>query len=105
MPQSVVAAELAAPVIGAADIRPGRAGVDFRGSLYVGYNANLWLRSAVRVLVRLAAADLDIEPARPSFHFTAWAFCAASFGEPLTFVPPADRELPGAAAATRSTSL
>ena len=36
--------------VGAADIRPGRGGVHFRGDDATLYKANLWLRTAVRVL-------------------------------------------------------
>ena len=35
------------------------AGVSFRGDIAVGYAANLWCRSAVRVLERLATGFLD----------------------------------------------
>lgn len=61
-PQSVVAAELSSKFISARDVQEGSAGVSFRGSRSTGYRANLWLRSAIRVLVRLAAADLHIDP-------------------------------------------
>ena len=40
----------------------GKAGVSFTGDIAVGYRANLWLRSAIRVLlllgVHLGGADL-----------------------------------------------
>jgi putative N6-adenine-specific DNA methylase len=52
--EEVLAAELRSPWIGAADVEPGASGVAFRGSWAVGYRANLWLRTAVRVLVELA---------------------------------------------------
>jgi putative N6-adenine-specific DNA methylase len=57
--EEVVAAELAAPAVGAADVRPGRAGVAFSGSPRTLYNANLWLRAAVRVLQLLDEVALD----------------------------------------------
>ena len=57
--EEVVAAELRSPRIGAARVRPGRAGVSFVGDAAVGYRANLWLRSAIRVLQLLAEAELD----------------------------------------------
>ncbi|MBX9579655.1 MAG: RNA methyltransferase [Gemmataceae bacterium] len=46
--EPVLARELAA--VGAADIAPGRGGVTFRGGPALLYRANLWLRTAVRVL-------------------------------------------------------
>jgi 23S rRNA G2445 N2-methylase RlmL len=58
----VVAAELAAAHIGAYNVQPARAGVAFRGTQQTGYRAVLWLRAAVRVLVRLASAELQIPP-------------------------------------------
>ena len=36
--------------IGAADVKPGRGGVRFSGDLALLYRANLWLRTAIRVL-------------------------------------------------------
>jgi len=45
-----LASELLDPRIGAQDIQAGASGVNFRGDQGVGYRANLWLRSAVRVL-------------------------------------------------------
>lgn len=61
----MVAAELAAANIGAGSVAEGRAGVSFRGTLETGYKANLWLRSAVRVLVKMASADMEINPDIP----------------------------------------
>ncbi|BDA44812.1 Ribosomal RNA large subunit methyltransferase K/L [Coccomyxa sp. Obi] len=58
--EEVVAAEVSAPEIGGFDVRPGKAGVSFRGdSLEVGYRANLWLRAAIRLLVHVAEGPLD----------------------------------------------
>ncbi|KAK9822164.1 hypothetical protein WJX81_003042 [Elliptochloris bilobata] len=58
--ESVVADELQAPGTGATGVEPGRAGVHFRGAtLETGYRANLWLSSAIRVLVRQAEGQLD----------------------------------------------
>jgi putative N6-adenine-specific DNA methylase len=54
--EDVLAEELRGPRIGAKEIRPGSSGVHFRGTLPTGYRANLWLRTAVRVLVRLERA-------------------------------------------------
>ncbi|KAK9811854.1 hypothetical protein WJX72_011203 [[Myrmecia] bisecta] len=52
--------ELANKAIGASDIQPGKAGVSFRAAtLEAGYRANLWLRSAIRVLVLLAEGPLN----------------------------------------------
>ncbi|KAK9908246.1 hypothetical protein WJX75_004747 [Coccomyxa subellipsoidea] len=58
--EEVVATEISAPEIGGFDVRPGKAGVSFRGhSLEVGYRANLWLRAAIRLLVHVAEGPLD----------------------------------------------
>ena len=46
----MVADELASPHIGAHSVRQVNSGVHFRGDAAVGYRANLWLRSAIRVL-------------------------------------------------------
>ena len=56
--EEVVASELRSSVIGAEEVTPGRAGVQFQGSIETGYRANLWLRAAVRVLMLLAEAPL-----------------------------------------------
>lgn len=50
--EPVVARELAD--LEAVDIRVEAGGVSFRGKLEVGYRANLWLRAANRVLLRLS---------------------------------------------------
>lgn len=42
--------------LGADDVEPGRGGVDFRGDKALLYRANLWLRTAVRVLVPVLEA-------------------------------------------------
>jgi len=57
--EEVVARELASPMINARDIAIGKSGVSFTGSQRVGYDANVWLRSAVRVLVELKRGYLD----------------------------------------------
>ena len=57
--EEVVARELASPMINARDITIGKSGVSFTGSQRVGYDANVWLRSAVRVLVELKRGYLD----------------------------------------------
>eukprot|EP00873_Tetraselmis_striata_P011136 jgi/Tetstr1/431400/TSEL_021090.t1 len=58
--EEVVARELASPAIGARNIVPAKAGVEFAApSVEVAYRANLWLRSAIRVLVKLAEGELD----------------------------------------------
>ena len=51
--EEVVAAELSSPLIGAIDVAPGASGVSFAGDARVGYLANVWLRSAIRVLVEM----------------------------------------------------
>lgn len=44
--------------LGALQIEQGRGGVSFQGDLSVLYRANLWLRTAVRVLVPILEADI-----------------------------------------------
>jgi putative N6-adenine-specific DNA methylase len=43
--------------LGASDVEPRRAGAAFRGDLRLGYAANLWLRSAVRVQLQVAEGE------------------------------------------------
>lgn len=50
--EEVLAQELS--VLGAAEIRPVRGGVSFAGNFALGYRANLWLRTANRVMRHLA---------------------------------------------------
>ena len=57
--ENVVARELASREINARDIAIGKSGVSFTGTQRVGYDANVWLRSAVRVLVELKRGYLD----------------------------------------------
>ena len=45
-----VAEELRSPAVGASGVEQGRGGVHFRGSAATCYAANLWLRTAIRVL-------------------------------------------------------
>lgn len=54
--EPVLARELAA--LGAHDIEPGRGGVRFGGDAELFYRANLWLRTAVRVLRPILEADV-----------------------------------------------
>ena len=54
--EGVLAGELTA--LGAADVAPGRGGVAFRGDPALLYRANLWLRTAVRVLRPVLEADV-----------------------------------------------
>ncbi len=59
--EAAAARELAA-LPGAAQVRAERGGVSFRGDQGAGFRANLWLRSATRVLLRLGdfrARDFD----------------------------------------------
>src|SRR5262249_27902862 len=44
--------------LGAADVQPGRGGVAFRGDRATVYRANLWLRTAVRVLCPILEAPV-----------------------------------------------
>ena len=62
--EDVVAAELRdARTIGASNVVPGASGVAFTGDARTGYLANVWLRSAIRVLCELRHGWLD--PAAP----------------------------------------
>lgn len=54
--EGILADELRA--LGAADIEPGRGGVAFRGDQALLYRANLWLRTAIRVLKPILEADV-----------------------------------------------
>eukprot|EP00899_Mesostigma_viride_P021308 jgi/Mesvir1/29179/Mv25947-RA.3 len=51
--------ELMSANICASKVTVGKAGVEFTGDMAVGYRANLWLRSAVRVLLLLSEGPLD----------------------------------------------
>ncbi len=55
--ENVLADELRA--LGAEDIGPGRGGTSFAGDQALLYRANLWLRTAVRVLKPILEADVD----------------------------------------------
>jgi putative N6-adenine-specific DNA methylase len=55
--EAVLAREL--QELGAADVQPGRGGVGFSADQALLYRANLWLRTAVRVLVQLLEAPVD----------------------------------------------
>jgi putative N6-adenine-specific DNA methylase len=44
--------------LGAAEVEPGRGGVSFAGDRTLLYRANLWLRTAVRVLMPVLEADV-----------------------------------------------
>jgi len=58
--EEVVAMELASSCIGAKNIFPAKAGVEFMApSMEVAFRANLWLRSAIRVLIKMAEGDLN----------------------------------------------
>jgi putative N6-adenine-specific DNA methylase len=54
--EPILAEELRA--LGAADIEPGRGGVAFAGDLALLYRANLWLRTAIRVLRPILEAQV-----------------------------------------------
>ncbi|MDW8242268.1 MAG: THUMP domain-containing protein [Thermogemmata sp.] len=55
--EPVLAAEL--QQLGATHIQPGRGGVQFCGDRLLLYAANLWLRSAIRVLEPILEAEVD----------------------------------------------
>lgn len=65
------------------------AGVSFRGDIAVGYAANLWCRSAVRVLERLASGFLD-EALEPGDAVYAFARDAMDWNELLPDVEVTD---------------
>src|SRR5207302_7982642 len=44
--------------LGASDVAPGRGGTAFAGDIALLYRANLWLRTAVRVLKPILEADV-----------------------------------------------
>ena len=71
-----MASELAHPRIGASSILPGKAGVSFHGNTEVMLRANLWLRSAIRVLQLMYRVDLD--PDRPAGETLYEAFESAA---------------------------
>src|SRR5437764_15259708 len=54
--EPILATELAQ--IGASEIAPGRGGVAFAGDRATLYRANLWLRTAIRVLQPILEADV-----------------------------------------------
>jgi putative N6-adenine-specific DNA methylase len=45
--------------LGAADVEPGRGGVHFAGDRVLLYRANLWLRTAIRVLMPILEAEVN----------------------------------------------
>src|SRR5689334_13929508 len=55
--EPTLAAELQA--LHAADVEPGRGGVHFTGDRALLYRANLWLRTAVRVLQPIFTAPIN----------------------------------------------
>lgn len=60
LPAQAVVRELSDPLVGAENIEATPAGVTFTApSLAAGYRACLWLRSGVRVLVKLGEQQLD----------------------------------------------
>lgn len=78
--ESILAQELTA--IGATDIRPERRAVSFKGDLATLYRANMWLRTASRVLVPIAsftANDAD-EVYREAKSLDWWQFMSVDTG-------------------------
>lgn len=58
--EETVAEQLLSPAVAAERVETGRGGVHFSGrSLETGYKANLWLRSAIRVLLLLHEGEID----------------------------------------------
>jgi len=55
--EPILAGELSA--LGAAAVEPGRGGVSFEGDQSTLYSANLWLRTAVRVLSPILEVDVE----------------------------------------------
>ncbi|CAM6101090.1 unnamed protein product [Calypogeia fissa] len=64
--EEIVAAELRSALIGATGVEVGSSGVSFHGVKRVGVLANLWLRSATRVLLELASGPLPTRVTRIS---------------------------------------
>lgn len=62
--------------LGAADVAPGRGGVRFAGDRALLYRANLWLRTAVRVLWPILEADVatpdELYDAVGTIDWAAW---------------------------------
>eukprot|EP00250_Pteridium_aquilinum_P000901 c11079_g2_i1 orf=98-1687(+) len=70
--EEIVAAELSSPAIAASNIKPGSSGVSFTGNFRTAYNANLWLRCTIRVLVELASTPISPRQGRrndPIYEF------------------------------------
>src|SRR6266404_7237041 len=63
--ESALAGELRQ--LGAGDVQPGRGGASFSGDLAALYSANLWLRTAVRVLMPI----LEVTVASPDELYQA----------------------------------
>ena len=57
--EETLADELRGENIRARNIKPGSSGVHFSGRMETGYRANLWLRSAIRVLAELGRAPVQ----------------------------------------------
>src|SRR4051794_20909465 len=55
--EPILAEELRA--LGAVTVEPGRGGVGFAGDMAILYRANLWLRTAVRVLQPVLEAHVE----------------------------------------------
>lgn len=73
--EPILASELAE--LGAEEITPDRGGVHFAGSLAVGLRANLWLRTAMRVLTPItgplpAATAQDLYDAASGVRWDTW---------------------------------
>jgi len=66
--EEVLADELRDERIGASDVRTGASGVHFTGKMEIGYRANLWVRTAIRVLDHMGHA-----PAPNPDRLYAWA--------------------------------
>jgi putative N6-adenine-specific DNA methylase len=62
--------------LGAADVSPGRGGVHFAGDLALLYRANLWLRTAIRVLRPILEAEVgspdDLYEAVKALDWSRW---------------------------------
>lgn len=87
--EKVLAAELSSPLISAQEVEEGLAGVSFVGTKVTGYKANLWLRTAVRVLVQLAAGPLPLGRGR---YDPVYTFIRDAVDWPSILVSSGDRE-------------
>ena len=94
----ILARELASPEVGAIDVEPGKAGVSFAGPAEVAYRANLWSRTAIRVLQQLVQVELDPDqPAGEQVRSARRRRCARRTGSCFVARPGGPRSTSAAA--------